>query len=569
PNVPTTTSSPFSAGLAAVDLRTGKQLWKIDTNEIIVFGWLMQFHTIQEYGTQAFLVTAYNSSMWRLRDPMTGYVIANITNVPSTTAAGLVDTNDDNAQGAVLIHSISGGNLTLWNSTQALCNYGSFGGMTIRPSGNINYTQGQMWSVQVVNNLNGNSIRLSIAGRTNKYVLLRDAPNLATQSGAGYAVEAGYDAMSGKLLWGPVNRTFPVYHEVTLLATGEEWYVEHDKDTNQAYVFSLLTGQQIGGVIQLPGNALAVLERGGAIAYGKCYVWDFGGYVNAIELSNGTLAWTYVARDANYDTPYGIYPLWHFGSHSIADGKLFLSESRMYDPPLFPNAHKQAINVTDGSRVWSVLGFFGREPGAIADGYMVGYNSYDAQIYTFGKGPTAISLSASPKVSVYGSSVVIEGTITDESSGTRDDDRSARFPNGVPVVSEESQSAWMEYVYMQQPKPTNATGVPIKLSVLDSNGNYREIGSTTSDKDGFYTFKWTPDIEGQFTVYASFDGSESYWPTHAVTSFAVDPAAPTPVPTEALKLSTTDQYFAPAVAGIIVVIAIGFAVTILVLRKRQ
>ena len=123
-------------------------------------------------------------------------------------------------------------------------------------------------------------------------------------------------------------------------------------------------------------------------------------------------------------------------------------------------------------------------------------------------------------------------------------------------------------VYMQQPKPTNATGVPVKLSVLDSNGNYREIGSTISDKDGFYTFKWTPDIEGQFTVYASFDGSESYWPTHAVTSFAVDPTAPTPAPTEALTASTTDLYFVPAVAAIIVAIAIGFAVTILVLRKR-
>ena len=79
----------------------------------------MQFHTIQEYGTQAFLVaigpsvgsggSAYN--VWQLFDPMTGYFIANITSVPSTAASGLVETRDDNTQGAVYIYSING-NLT-------------------------------------------------------------------------------------------------------------------------------------------------------------------------------------------------------------------------------------------------------------------------------------------------------------------------------------------------------------------------------------------------------------------------------------------------------------------------
>ena len=52
-----------------------------------------------------------------------------------------------------------------------------------------------------------------------------------------------------------------------------------------------------------------------------------------------------------------------------------------------------------------------------------------------------------------------------------------------------------------------------------------------ADADGFFAFNWKPDIEGQYTVYASFAGSESYWPSHAVTAFAVDPAAATPAPT--------------------------------------
>jgi hypothetical protein len=167
-----------------------------------------------------------------------------------------------------------------------------------------------------------------------------------------------------------------------------------------------------------------------------------------------------------------------------------------------------------------------------------------------------------------GSSLVIRGTVIDISTGTKQAEQAARFPNGVPAVSDASQGAWMEYVYMQKPRPMDTTGVPIVLSVVDSNGNYREIGTTTSDADGFFSLNWKPDIEGKYTVYASFGGSESYWPSHAVTAFAVDPAAATPAPTTQALQSTADMYFVPAIAGIIVAIAIGFAITILVLRKR-
>ena len=167
-------------------------------------------------------------------------------------------------------------------------------------------------------------------------------------------IECGMDAKTGELLWGPVNRTIPRYHEVSVIAAGDGYYVEQDKDTNIAYVYNLKTGEQVGSAVQLVGNSFSTLSRGGAIAYGNCYIWDFGGYVNAINLKTATINWTYIPRPAGYNTPYGIYPFWHFGSHSIADGKLFLSESRMYDPPIFSDAHKVAINCTDGSVVWSV-----------------------------------------------------------------------------------------------------------------------------------------------------------------------------------------------------------------------
>src|SRR5674476_12935 len=86
----------------------------------------------------------------------------------------------------------------------------------------------------------------------------------------------------------------------------------------------------------------------------------------------------------------------------------------------------------------------------------------------------------------------------------------------------------MEYVYMQKPRPTNATGVPVTVSVVDVNGNYRQIGNTISDEDGRFSLPWTPDIAGQYVVYASFAGSESYWPSHAENSFVVQEAQVTP-----------------------------------------
>jgi hypothetical protein len=121
---------------------------------------------------------------------------------------------------------------------------------------------------------------------------------------------------------------------------------------------------------------------------------------------------------------------------------------------------------------------------------------------------------------------------------------------------------------MQQPCPASVTGVPVDISVLDSNGNYRSIGSTTSDGSGTFALTWTPDIPGDYTVVASFAGSESYYPSNAEAHFTASDTAPTPAPTQAPTQSTADMYFVPAVAGIIVAVVICFAITILVLRKR-
>jgi hypothetical protein len=232
---------------------------------------------------------------------------------------------------------------------------------------------------------------------------------------------------------------------------------------------------------------------------------------------------------------------------------------------LFRGAQQLALNTTNGQLIWKILGFDVTNAAPIVDGTMIALNAYDNQLYAYGKGPSAITVEAQP----FGSSMVIRGTVTDISAGTQQQAQAANFPGGVPAVSDASQSDWMEYVYMQQQCPTNVTGVSIGLYVLDSNDNYRQIGSTISDGSGMFTFTWTPDISGDFTVYAKFAGSESYYPSAAETSFNVGTSAPTASPTPTPAPSAADQYFVPAIVGLFVlVIIVAVVLSMLILRKR-
>ena len=205
----------------------------------------------------------------------------------------------------------------------------------------------------------------------------------------------------------------------------------------------------------------------------------------------------------------------------------------------------------------------------MGDSIIATMDTYDQRIYAVGKGPSATTVSIQDDVVTFGDSVLLKGMVTDISTGTKDAALATRFPDGVPAVADERMSEWMLHVYKQFPAPSNVAGVTVKIDVLDANGNYRNIGTTTSNGNGFYSFDWTPDIAGKYTVYATFAGSDAYYSSHALTAFKVDPAAdPTPEPTEA-PASLADQYLLPATGGIIAAIAVvGIAIIALMLRKK-
>ena len=118
--------------------------------------------------------------------------------------------------------------------------------------------------------------------------------------------------------------------------------------------------------------------------------------------------------------------------------------------------------------------------------------------------------------------------------------------------------------------PHNITGVPVTLSVTDSNGNYRVIGTTTSDGYGFYSLNWTPDIPGNYAVTATFAGTQSYYSSSAATAFyASNPTATsTPVATPLSGFATQESVMYIGIAIIIVIVIIGAVLAFLVTKKR-
>jgi hypothetical protein len=110
----------------------------------------------------------------------------------------------------------------------------------------------------------------------------------------------------------------------------------------------------------------------------------------------------------------------------------------------------------------------------------------------------------------------------------------------------------------------------VTISVLDSNGNCYKIGTATTNAWGMYTLTWTPIIPGNYTVYATFAGTNSYYGSSATTSFYAGTPAPTAPPTAppVTGLASTGSLELGIAAVIIVIVIIGVVLAVLTMRKR-
>ena len=575
-------ASTNPAGWEACDLRTGQELWFANTTEPLLCGQVLKYNSPNQFGGLSYLWTTQTTmkpntgTTYGMYDAMTGNYILSIVN---GTSFKLTEDDFGNLIGYYVNSSTANAyhapTLNMWNSTECIID-GTNGqaAWQWRPTQNaqIPFSLGIEWSKPIVTTMNDQPIdpALSLTLVGSGVVLMVSTPTALTDNRGtwqpGWRWIAGYSAATGELLWGPMNETEVPYVRLDTQGISEGMWFEFDHENLVWTGHDANTGKLLWTSEPYSSPPWAYfINYASIVAYGMLYACDFGGQVHAYNITNGQLVWQYSTGSSGYSTPYGIWPLVHV--EAVAGGEVFLSGGHTYSPPLFLGAKVYALNATTGDEVWSVSSFDDSNgaSAAIADGIFLKPNAYDNRLYSFGQGLTAVTVSA-PNVAVpMGAQVVITGTVTDQSAGQTCLGIPAK---GTPAISDESMSAWMEYLYMQQPKPDNATGVPVTLSVLDSNGNFRAIGTTTSNTDGTFSYVWAPDITGKYTLTATFAGSGAYYGSSASTAFYAG-ESPTPAPTQAAVTSMADQYFVPAIAGLFVLIIIVLALSVLsMLRKR-
>ncbi len=611
----------FSSGsgrqMDCVDLRTGELIWArsdvptpsfalipnvppSNPNQHGVFPPLL----VNSAGGYNFMTGTFLPTTWMIYDADTGDWLYNATNIPSGTSTL-------GPNGEILMYVLQNLGtptnpqyyLGEWNSTKLL--YSSAGGFGLSPAGTgsvFDAASSTMYNWNVsVSSLNSMTSTFSVVTAYSSDIMLFLSGTLpsggfafATVSSAPYTYFAlNLNASKGTLgsmmwtkTWDPPTGAAT---NVTVTDGGcdpvSRVFVETYKETGQWVGYSLDTGAKLWGPtasqtdinpLDYYGNQFSGFSIAELI-YGNVYTSEFGGILYCYDAKTGDLKWTYGnggegnSTSSGYNSARGNYPMF---IAAIGNGIIYLETTEhTVTTPVYKGATTRAVNATDGTEIWQLSAYTGGgatgSAYAIADGCATFFNGYDNQIYVVGQGPSTLTVDA-PKAGIaLGSSLIISGTVTDVSAGTEQKQQKANFASGVPVSSDASMTDWMGYVYQQKPLPTNFKGVDVALDVIDSNGNYRNIGTATTDATGIFSYQWTPDITGKYTVIATFTGTNGYWPSYSETSFAVDPAPPTPPPTDAPAESVADMYFVPTIAALFVLVIIVLVLVVLMmLRKR-
>jgi outer membrane protein assembly factor BamB len=540
-------------GVACVDLRTGEELW-FKNDMYITFGQIYNYKSPNQYGGIPYLLDTMEST-WHMYDAFTGDWILDIANASSGSVVM-------SPVGELLVYVLNGAKnwLTLWNASRVegmlLGETGTEGWQWRPPTGaTLDWQTGVQWNVSVPDVPGTQSI--TFIGDV--ILATASAPETFARA-ASWQIEVAYDMKTGEQLW-MQNRTFTTatttWGLMGYIVDGV--YTEYIASAMEWYAYDARTGTKIWGPTDAYTNAWSMYNSGACIAYGKFYDQNLGAIV-AYDLDTGERLWEFTAPSSGFETAYGIFPFQQ-GGFTIADGKLYTATTHSHTEPLYRGAKLIALDAETGNKIWDISFWrtgWANMP-AIADGYMVSVNNYDNQIYCFGKGQTATTVAGPENVQPLGASVLLKGTVLDQSPGAA----------GTPAIADEYMSEWMEYLYMQKSCPMMLNGVEVKLETLDPNGNFYEIGRTTSDASGLYSLDWVPPVPGKYTIFATFEGSGSYFRSYSETAILVSGATSAgqsmePEPTEA-PLITTEMALIIAAVIIAVALIAGFWI----LRKRK
>jgi len=593
-----------------VNIATGKEIWRNSAMPALSFGNMRDVQDANQHGVFPPLVATANWA--RVFDAYTGYPMFNVTGVPGGT---LVQGPNGEHIRYTFFNNGTNNNpdwyLCMWNSTLMWNGVGYHAGDTQNTptinavSGTVAANNGRRY-----NWVDTTTQNKSIPWRTqdqysgftvlaayyNNIMICRNGtyPSLTGQmqnvSGVVSLTSTSWNYFAididtssnrfGQILWTSPTYTSPQDKTITWGGSDPttETFVEATKETTVFTGFSMKSGQKLWetqGQTTLdyfgnPSYPYAAAQN----AYGRLYSLNFGGLLYCYDLTNGTLLWTYGNGGPGNSTQSGLqapgyYPGFIMG---VGDDVVYIAATQhTITTPIPKGNFMRGINATTGAELWTIsdyTGTFTVLPYAMADGYSAFFNGYDNQIYTLGKGPTSLTVTAPDLSANFGQPVVIRGTVYDVSEGTKQDELAARFAKGVAVSSDECMADWMGYIYQNKPLPMDFVGVEVTVYVVDANNNYREIGTAITDSTGAYSLIWRPDIPGSYSVTANFKGTEGYWGSRATTAFNVMDEITTPTPTTEPPISMAEAYFVPSVIGIVLAILLVGVATIVLLRKR-
>lgn len=572
----------IGTGFVGVDLRTGEEIFR-NTEGIVNHGQLYNFLSPNQMGPIAYLwdIHPYIAATfeeigipvpggfiipgdYHVYDAFTGDWLMTFEN----GVGGVVTYDDD---GTILVYTLDGINgwFSMWNSTKAFEAAGFMeaqeaGTIQFRPaSGTYDWSTGIEWN-KTVPIRQATHIPHTVYGAYATTTFPTTADNVLVAVGGGITnspLHVGYSLITGEELWhfdrrdepGGSSRMFTVFQ-----AAGEGLYAQFDSVKMEWSIYDINTGQLkvVSDPMDYPFGQYIANSNGGIFVNGKLYTADMQGTMHAFDADTGEEVWGFNSGNAGIEAPYGSWPM---GSGPIiADGVVFTGIGE-HSPtnPLIRGGKLFALDAETGTKLWEMNGWISVV--AIADGYLVGYNLYDNRIYVIGKGPSNIEVEVSMSPVSKGSSTVIQGMVTDQSSGQP----------GTAAISDVDMGEYMAFMYQQQSAPMGATGVPIILQALGPDGNIIEIGTVTSDGYGLFKKMWSPPDEGEYTIMATLAGTDSYGSSFAETALGVGPAPSPDGPIEPEEptpgLTTTEIAI---IAAVVVVAVVGIA-AYWILRKRQ
>ena len=489
------------------------------------------------FGTTGGLFSVGGS--WNFYDPFTGTLKFSIANVSS--GAGFF-AGYKFVDGTNLAYGTTYTDVYAWNMSKAVIS--SFFGTVVN-----SWPTGIEWTRPLPTSLTG--VPPSLFG------VSTDASTIVIST---YNQYWGYSAKDGTSLWN-LTLTYPVNTNEEICLYGVDDFIVFDPTETTFKCYSMLTGRLLWTSPSFKSSPWATtwtVYNSETNDYDNLYLMFPDGTMTALSLSTGKELWR---SEPFPSTEYPNNAVPYVIGMVMVGGNIYgyAGYSTGYQiNPIPRHAMLVCVNATTGNITWTLNG--GVFPVSAAHGYVIGSGINDGNLYCVGKGKTQTTVTAPLTGVPVNSEVVIQGTVMDMSPAS---------PN-TPAVSDEDMSEWMDCIHMQNAtllnNPPKPKGVTVRLAAVDPNNNVIDIGTVTSDSSGLFGKIWQPEVPGKYTIYATFDGSGSYWGSYAATTIgAVEAAASvTPQPVQAAP-DYTPLLYALLVVGIVAILLILFGL----FRKRQ